>query len=439
MAEAKQVDFLLTGLRHPLTDEPLAGGAVWTYEAGTSTPASLYLDRDTTEGTHTNPIILDSFGRAEAFGDGVYKFVVRATDEETDPILFEVDNLEYVAELDEGGVGPLTTDLDFNFNKGINVAAGTVAGDIVEYQQFTTAIADLTSDINNVQGNLDAATFTSIGQTPDSLSGHALKLVRVNTGATALEFIPIADIDPDKSFLDLTDTPANYTSAGGKTLRVKADASGIEFTDDPAVNKAFTDLTDVPASYTGAAGKFVKVKSTENGLEFVAAPTGDVPIGSVIMYAGAGSPPTGWLECAGQSLDAADYPDLATALGVSWGAGGGVGEFRLPDFRGLVPMGAGTNDKTLTGIADTKGGAYAGGSVGAYSADTMQGHDHSTPGVQVAVAGSFDIHYAGNKFGSSVNNTKGVIADEAGLYGTPRLSHITKPATAAIKFIIRAL
>ena len=435
MAEAKQVDFLLTGLRHPLTDEPLAGGAVWTYEAGTSTPVSLYLDRDTTEGTHTNPIILDSFGRAEAFGDGVYKFVVRATDEETDPILFEVDNLEYVAELDEGGVGPLTTDLDFNFNKGINVAAGTTAGDTVEYQQFTTAISDLTSNINDVQGNLDDATFTSIGQTPDSFSGQALKLVRVNAGATSLEFIPIADIDPDKSFLSLTDTPANYTNAGGKTLRVKADASGIEFTDDPAVNKAFTDLTDVPASYTGAAGKFVKVKSTENGLEFVSAPTGDVPIGSVIMYAGAGSPPAGWLECAGQSLDAADYPDLATVLQNSWGAGGGLGEVRLPDLRGMFPIGAGTNNNAVSGIVDSKGAAYAGGAVGTYDTDAIQGHDHTTG---TCIYGGGGVGLPSGSTGC-ITTTRGVINDIAGLYGTARQSHITKPQSAAVRFIIRAL
>ena len=62
-----------------------------------------------------------------------------------------MDNLEYVPELSQSDIGPLTADLDFNFNKGVNVAAGSVAGDTVEYQQFTNAITDLASDISEVQ------------------------------------------------------------------------------------------------------------------------------------------------------------------------------------------------------------------------------------------------------------------------------------------------
>ena len=436
MADYKQIDFLMTGVRHPETDQPLAGGAVWTYQAGTSTPVNLFIGDEGDEGGFaTNPLILDSAGRAKAFGNGAYKFVIRDSADSEGEILFEMDNLEYVPELSQSDIGPLTADLDFNFNKGVNVAAGSVAGDTVEYQQFTNAITDLASDISEVQSNLDGATFTSIGQTPDSFAGHAHKLVRVNTGATALEFIPIADIDPDKSFLNLTDTPANYTSAAGKTLRVNGDGTGIEFTDDPAVDKAFTDLTDTPGNYTGQANKYVKVKALENGLEFVAAPTGDVPIGSVIMYAGAGTVPNGWLECAGQSLPAATYPDLASVLGVSWGAADGVGEVRLPDFRGIFPVGAGINDKAVTGIQDSKGAAYNGGAVGQYSQDTMQGHDHNTGST---LYGGGGVGWPGGSSGA-IATTRGVINDIAGLYGTARQSHMTKPASAAIRFIIRVL
>lgn len=431
MSEAKQVDFLITGLRNPSTDEPLSGGYVWTYEAGTATPKALYIDRDTTGGTHSNPLQLDAFGRAEAFGNDVYKFVVRASSDDTDPILFEIDNAEYVAELSEGGVGPLTTDLDFNFFKGINLAAGTVAGDTVEYQQFTTALSDLADDIADVQTNLNNATFTSIGETPNSFSTHALKLVRVNAAATAVEFIPIADIDPDKAFTDLTDAPASYTGHALKRVSVKADESGLEFTSDPTIDKAFTDLTDTPANYTGAAGKFVKVKSTENGLEFVAAPTGDVPIGTVVMHAGTGALSAGWLECAGQALAAADYPDLAATLGVAWGSPG-LGQFNLPDFRGIFPVGAGTGTQT---IKDSKGGAYAGGSVGSYTTDAIQGHDHNTG---QAIYGGSGIAFPSGS-GGAITTTRGVINDVAGLYGTVRQSHITKPASAAVRFIIRVL
>lgn len=426
----------MAGVRHPETDQPLAGGAVWTYQAGTTTPVNLFIGDEGDEGGFaTNPFFLDAAGRAKVFGNGTYKFVIRDSADSEGEILFEIDNAEYVPELAEAGIGPLNADLDFNFNKGVNVAAGSVAGDIVEYQQFTNAVTDLSGDIADVQTNLDNATFTNIGETPDSFVGHSHKLVRVNTGATALEFIPIADIDPDKAFTDLTDTPSNYTGAAGKTLRVNGSGTGVEFTDDPAIEKAFTDLTDTPSDYTGQANKYVRVKALENGLEFVAAPTGDVPIGSVLMYAGAGAVPSGWLECAGQSLLAASYPDLADVLGVSWGAADGVGEVRLPDFRGLFPIGAGTNNKAVTGIEDSKGAAYNGGAVGQYSEDTMQGHDHNTGS---ALYGGGGVGWPGGSSGA-VTTTRGVINDIAGLHGTARQSHMTKPASAAIRFIIRVL
>lgn len=56
---------------------PLAGSKLCTYGAGTSTPLATYTD--STAGTpNSNPIILDSFGRASVWvGPSLYKFVLR--------------------------------------------------------------------------------------------------------------------------------------------------------------------------------------------------------------------------------------------------------------------------------------------------------------------------------------------------------------------------
>lgn len=98
-AKAKQIDLLLSGL---CNDEgvPISGGKVYTYEAGTSNLSTLYLDRDKTSSA-TNPIILDTHGRAEVFGDGLYKFVVK---DSNDVDVFDVDNLEYLAIYGGSGV-----------------------------------------------------------------------------------------------------------------------------------------------------------------------------------------------------------------------------------------------------------------------------------------------------------------------------------------------
>jgi len=56
---------------------PLAGGKVYTYEAGTSTPKATYTDSGGLTA-NANPVILDSAGRAAIWlGDGGYKFILK--------------------------------------------------------------------------------------------------------------------------------------------------------------------------------------------------------------------------------------------------------------------------------------------------------------------------------------------------------------------------
>ena len=61
---------------------PLTGGLIYTYLAGTSTPATTYTTRDGTTN-NTNPIVLDAAGRtpAEIWLDGgvLYKFVLKSS------------------------------------------------------------------------------------------------------------------------------------------------------------------------------------------------------------------------------------------------------------------------------------------------------------------------------------------------------------------------
>lgn len=70
---AKQVDFLLSGYDDPTSHRPLSGGMVWTYLDGTSTLAPVWTDKDK-GGVATNPFELDSAGKAEVYGDNIYKF-----------------------------------------------------------------------------------------------------------------------------------------------------------------------------------------------------------------------------------------------------------------------------------------------------------------------------------------------------------------------------
>ena len=80
------------------------------------------------------------------------------------------------------------------------------------------------------------------------------------------------------NFIGLSDVPANYASAGSKFVKVNAGATGLEFVVGEVIASAFIDLTDAPSLYTGSAEKIVAVNITENALEFVDAPSGGLVI-----------------------------------------------------------------------------------------------------------------------------------------------------------------
>lgn len=65
-------------------------------------------------------------------------------------------------------------------------------------------------------------------------------------------------------------------------------------------------------------------------------------IGEIITFAGSVSPdPVRWLECDGQSVLRADYPDLFTVIGTTYGSVDST-HFNLPDFQGRAATGAGS-------------------------------------------------------------------------------------------------
>lgn len=69
---------------------PLAGGKLYTYEAGTSTPKATYTD-STGNTANANPVVLDSNGRADIWLDtGSYKFTLNTS---ADVLVKTVDNI----------------------------------------------------------------------------------------------------------------------------------------------------------------------------------------------------------------------------------------------------------------------------------------------------------------------------------------------------------
>lgn len=75
---------------------PLTGGFVYTYEAGTDTPKATYTDY--TGGTPAdNPIELDAAGRADIWIEGDYKITVK------DSSLVTIRTVDHIEAVDQGG------------------------------------------------------------------------------------------------------------------------------------------------------------------------------------------------------------------------------------------------------------------------------------------------------------------------------------------------
>jgi len=78
-------------------------------------------------------------------------------------------------------------------------------------------------------------------------------------------------------------------------------------------------------------------------------------IGEIICYGGSISPSSKWLICDGSSLVRADYPDLFSVIGISYGAVDGT-HFNIPDLRGRVALAAGTGPGLSTYALGASGG-----------------------------------------------------------------------------------
>lgn len=62
--------------------DPLSGGKVYFYEAGTTTPKDTFTDQ-TGDTANANPVILDAAGRAQIWMSGSYKVVVKDSSDVT--------------------------------------------------------------------------------------------------------------------------------------------------------------------------------------------------------------------------------------------------------------------------------------------------------------------------------------------------------------------
>lgn len=158
---------------------------------------------------------------------------------------------------------------------------------------------------------------------------------------------------------------------------------------------------------------------------------GNNPIGSVSLW-NMSTPPIGYLICDGTTYSKSQYPDLYDALGSDYQIS--AEQFKVPDFRGLVPIGAGTHQDTNSKSKTFTLGAEYGEYEHTQTIEELVNHRHNSR-VQWANSPGNGV------ISTSTNNTYLQVdaqANNDGLTGGGQPFNVMQPSLA-VNFIIKAI
>lgn len=216
---------------------PLAGGKLYTYEAGTTTPKRTFIDQAET-AENTNPVILDSEGYADVWLDvGGYKFILQ---DSNDVQQWSVDNIA-------GGV------------------AGGFGSTVIER---SSSFGLSTLEENNVI--VCTASFT-VSLLPAATAGNGFKAIFINTSSGNVTIDPNGAETIDGTSSLVMSPGSNATIVGDGTEWYSMVRSDIltNNTGELYTNQNFGVGTNSPSSKLEASqtatGTVITVTSTTSG------------------------------------------------------------------------------------------------------------------------------------------------------------------------------
>ena len=380
---------------------PLAGGFLYTYAAGSTTPQATYTD-STSATANSNPIVLDSRGEANIWlSSSTYKF--KLTDANNTEI-WTVDN-----------IAAPSTALSPVFDSNVTISADgpgpalliSQAGAGAAIRVQDEADPDATPFVIDTNGNAGFGTATPANAI--DVAGGTIQ-VSASTGTSRTTI----SADATDSFFAATSN-RNFTIQTNAVTRLTVNSTAATST-VPVV------LPAIPTTALQAA--------TKSYVDQV------LPAGCIMPYAGTAAP-TSWLACEGQAVSQTTYATLFAAIGTTWDIGGeGAGNFRLPDLRGMFLRGAGTN---ATGSSS----GAVGQPVSDYAADTYLNHSHAVTdpghahsysiwGERRTAEGGMSSFWAQTGSSTTGSNTTGLTVNTSTTGGTE-----TKPKNYGVLYIIK--
>jgi hypothetical protein len=205
---------------------PLVDGKLYSYYANTTTPLATYTD-STEEFENTNPVVLDSAGRANVWmGSGLYKFILKDAD---DNIIWTMNEISRLSAGANGssfriGAGVPDVSLGTNGDSYLNTTTGDVylkAAGVWTLQATLPGITQLTGDVTTAAGGgSQAATIANDAVTNAKLANMATQTFKGRTTASTgdPEDLTVAQA---KTLLGLTGT-----NSGDQTISLTGDVTG---------------------------------------------------------------------------------------------------------------------------------------------------------------------------------------------------------------------
>jgi microcystin-dependent protein len=282
--------------------QPLVGGKLYTYAAGTTTPSPTYTD-NTGATPNANPVILDSRGEANIWlGESTYKFKL------TDANDVEIWTVDYISAPTTALSPVLTGNVTISSDSSGPALKITQTGTGYVMRVQDSADPDVTPFVINATGLVGLGT-ASPAEALDIDNNGKIQFSDSGTART------IISADATNSTIDVKDD---------RNLVIKTNATTVLTANDADITTTVpVVLPGVPTTSLQAA-----TKSYVDTAQTTAAPPG------AIMAFAASSAPTGWLVCDGSAVSRTSYAALFAVLSTTWGAGDGSTTFNLPDLRG---------------------------------------------------------------------------------------------------------
>ena len=215
-------------------DTPLAGGLLYTYEAGTTTPLATYTDAG--GGTpNTQPIELDANGEADVWLSNVkYKFILKDAD---DVEIWTIDNIASHYIYDDN----ITWSGDHIFNGSITLN-GSIGGDLT-FTGSTTVDNNLYVTGNlTVDGNSNLAGTVTV----DELSTSLITLGAAGTISDDIGVMELAGANNVTISVDTAAFTYDFQESGLLRLPVETPVNDLD-----AASKGYVDDTVALAAPDG--------------------------------------------------------------------------------------------------------------------------------------------------------------------------------------------